>query len=465
MSRAAAALLLSCALTAACTAQRPEPPPLHGAVWIVLDAARADAFGAYGEERPTTPHIDALAEQGTVFERAYAQAAWTPASTASFVTGRYPDPRMQLRGPGRLVPGQSIAGALASVGVRTAAFSENPFVTPDFGYDDGFDHFRGYFPHDVMVEKRRSYPRVDSARTVNAAIAWVEEHADARFFLYVHLLPPHAPYDPPPPFAGRFTEDSGSDLAGTPRALDDINHGRLEVAPEDIDHLYGLYLENLAYADRKVGRLLEALRALGIRKRTLVIVTSDHGEAFGEHGRFQHNLTVFEEVIHVPLVIRFPRSFGELPPRWPGVVELRQIAPTLRELFAAPRATRTPTLLRSLEGDPRRGVALAFSVDRRGRPQAAAVGWRYKLVARGWPLRPRALFDLARDAAETRNVARTNPKSLARLGDFLRQRSKRYVEVSRPRVADPVKRRLQALGYLPEPPPSPSPPGRIQTTP
>ena len=295
-------------------------------VLVVLDAAGARYVGALGNPLPTSPNIDALARDGgTLFERAYAQSAWTLPSAASFLTGRYPPRRGQDR---TIVEGETLPTLLHEAGFQTAAFSENPHVTAHFGFARGFDVFREYFPESLFHEDPRFY-RVESARTTTDAVAWLEANQQGRFFLYVHLLAPHSPYQPPAPFGGRFDPDYTGPVDGVTDTLLRINEGTLAVSERDLEHLRLRYQENLAYGDHQMGRLLDALRRTGRFDRTIVIVAADHGEAFREHGWMLHTTTLYEEMIHVPLVIRFPPRIGRLPARWKGVVELRDMVPTL----------------------------------------------------------------------------------------------------------------------------------------
>jgi len=427
-----------------------RPPSDWNVVWVVLDAAGASHFGIYGNKLPTTPNIDALAADATVFDRAYSQAAWTPASTASFLTGKYPRGSMYGVGLPEVVSGQGLASLLAREGLRTAGFSENPYVTRKFGFADGFEVFNEYFPYQLIEDKPLDYSRTDSARTVREAIAWIQTQGADPFFLYLHLLPPHSPYDPPAPFAGAFDPDYAGSVQGSARTLVEINRGELAISSRDLIHLRLQYQENLAFGDHQVGLLLDALRELRIRDRTLIVISADHGEAFREHGLMLHNQTLFQEMIHVPLIIRFPPALGELPARWPGAVELRQIYATVCEVLGVRRCDRDASGLLSIlrEADPDDAVALAFSTNRKGTPIAAAVSGRYKLITRYPRLRPIALFDLEADPREKRSIAASHRGVVDRLLGSLREPGRQEVEIV-PGDLDPAtKRRLRALGYV-----------------
>ena len=229
-----------------------------------------------------------------------------------------------------------------------------------------------------------------------------------------------------------------------------INEGTLAVSERDLEHLRLRYQENLAYGDHQVGRLLDALRRTGRFDRTIVIVAADHGEAFREHGWMLHTTTLYEEMIHVPLVIRFPPRFGRLPARWKGVVELRDLVPTLCDalhLTCSVGAERSLLRLMRLRRPPAR-AARAWTTDASTIALAALVTDRDKLVmdARARRL---ALYDLASDPGETRNVAPSKPWRARRLARRLRAvgEARALAAAGRGVVDDQTARRLRALGY------------------
>jgi arylsulfatase len=444
------ALVLASLGTLVACARRPADPARVdardvGVVLIVLDAAGAKHFSAYGNRLLTSPNVDSLAHQGgTLFERAYAQSAWTLPSTASLLTGRYPRRRTQ---PRTVVGGETLASSLRTAGFRTAAFSENPYVTAPFGFDHGFDEFHEYFPKALLDENPRTY-ETDSARPTTDAIAWLAAHAADRTFLYLHLLTPHSPYAPPPPFRGRFAA-ADARLGGGTDTLLRLNEGTLEASPHDIDQLRRRYLENLAYGDHQVGRVVDALRRAGRLDRTIVIVTSDHGEAFREHGVLLHTTTLYEEMIHVPLVVRLPPRFGPMPARVPGIVELRDLVPTVCHALQIPCAVATGrSLIHTLRADaPRPRVARAWTSDGAATRLGAIVTADRKLI-RDRTARRLSLFDLAHDPGEQRDLAHTEIARARRLARRLRApRLPLDSMIARRDVHEDTREKLRALGY------------------
>jgi arylsulfatase A-like enzyme len=435
--------LLLLAALAAC-APAPAPGELS-VVFLVLDAAGARHFGSYGNERRATPRLDDFAEDATRFERAYAQAAWTLPSVGSFMTGRYPPMRSQDL---RVVEPQTLAEVLRRAGLRTAAFSENPYVTRDFGLATGFEEFREYFPYRLLESASLRFERQDSERTVDEALAWVRERRGERFFLYVHLLAPHAPYDPPPPFAGRFDPDYRGSVHGSPATLAAIDEGRLAIDARDLLHLRLAYQENLAYADYQAGRLLGGLEEIGALGRALVIVAADHGEAFREHGAMQHNSTVYEEMVHVPLLLRLPGEVP-LPERFAGVVELRSLFPTVCQALAlagCPAGLAPSLQERIRDARERPGLARTWARGRRG-SFAALVLQRHKLIAAAHSDEPVALFDLVRDPGETTDLRAAEPERVREARIWLRDPNLQYFVGGEATLDAATRERLEALGY------------------
>jgi arylsulfatase A-like enzyme len=442
--------MASLAVLSACSHRPADPARVDsrdvGVVLIVLDAAGAKHFGVYGNPLPVSPNVDALARDGgTVFERAYAQSAWTLPSTASLLTGRYPRRRTQ---PRTVVAGETLASSLRAAGFRTAAFSENPYVTAPFGFDQGFDEFHEYFPKSLLDERPRDY-QADSARPATDAIAWLAAHPSDRTFLYLHLLTPHSPYVPPPPFRDRFAAPDAR-LDGSTDTLLRLNEGTLDASAPDIEQLRLRYLENLAYGDDQVGRVVDALRQAGRLDRTIVIVASDHGEAFREHGVVLHTTTLYEEMIHVPLVLRLPPRFGPMPARVAGIVELRDLVPTLCHALQTPCAVGTArSLIHDLRAAaPRPRVARAWTSDGEAIALGAIVTPDRKLV-RDRTARRLALFDLARDAGELHDLAGVEVARARHLARRLHApRPPLATTVARRDPLDDTGRKLRALGYV-----------------
>lgn len=311
----------------------PAEPGLNVVV-VVLDAAQRDRFGLYGGANEATPRIDALARESLVFERVRSTAPYTLASTASLFTSQLPPQHGVIEsthGLGVTVP--TLGEAFQKAGYATAAFSANAFVSEHYGLARGFERFVELF------QDRLEGLVVPSGELSDAAIAWLAAHQeDARsgrrpFFLYLHYVQPHEPYDvAPEAFYRGLDPGYGGPVDGSVAGMYAILEGRLKLEPEDVVRLERLYEGNLRYADAEVGRLLDALRTSGLLERTLVVVTSDHGEALGERGLFGHNTSVDEAMTAIPLVVRFPESFPQRPVgRSDTLVSTIDVAPLVLE--------------------------------------------------------------------------------------------------------------------------------------
>ncbi|HET8648232.1 MAG TPA: sulfatase, partial [Vicinamibacteria bacterium] len=236
--------------------------------------------------RPTTPHLDALARESVLYEHVYACASWTKPSVACLFTSLYPVFHGAQTVDDVLAPDRvTLAEALRGSGYQTGAFIANPFVaTRSFGLARGFDRVVQMLaqPQGVNINTLEA----DAADITREASAWLAQHAHRRFFLYLHSLDLHADYRPRPPFDAQFLSP---ERTGAERERD-------------------LYDNELAYNDRELGRLMEALKREGLYDRTLVAVTADHGEEFGEHGTFRHGRSLYDSLLHVPLLLKLPGS-------------------------------------------------------------------------------------------------------------------------------------------------------------
>jgi arylsulfatase A-like enzyme len=300
-------------------------------ILVSIDTLRADRVGCYGYSRETTPRLDALSADSAVFLRTYAPSGWTLPSHVSLLTGLNVINHRVEGEKDRMDPDlPTLAGELKNQGYYCAAMTSGGFVSPIFGFDLGFDTFQlgdwGIFKLDA------------SARLGRAASAWLREHGDRDFFLFLHTYQCHSPYDLPEPDRSAFL------TSGTPARLRDPVYavggqaGIFKPLPEaDRQNASDLYDAEVRYVDKAlVGPLIDALRETGLYDRTLLIVTSDHGEEFYEHGAWTHGPDLYDESLKVPLVVKFPRSqfAGK---RVDSIVRLTDIMPTiLGEMGAVP---------------------------------------------------------------------------------------------------------------------------------
>jgi arylsulfatase A-like enzyme len=412
---------------------------------VILDAAGARHFGCYGYARRTTPEIDRIAAEGVLYERAYSPAVFTRSSMASIWTSQYPDQHRVGIDEDVGISGQraTLAELLSARGVHTAGFIGNP-VARGFGLDRGFDEFHSVYRQKVNLGL---VTRAEAFREVLPP--FFKGRPAGRMFTYVHYLEPHFPYDPPAPFNTMFGPDAPLSLQQRREKewFWAVNEGRAAATTPEIEHLTRLYDGGLAYVDREVGFLRRTLEEAGLWDRTLVIISSDHGEGLYEHGWIGHMKQVHEEATHVPLVVRYPAGAGPAGTRVNEVVSLLDLAPTIADVLglAVPAgAFRGRSLLAGGPG----GRVVTRNTDRD--PTYAVTEDRYRLLYLTTN-RTEELYDVRADPAEKSDLAGAQPAWAA----AHRQALQRFLLSLVPETPSPIKplapaelEALRALGYV-----------------
>jgi arylsulfatase A-like enzyme len=411
---------------------------------IVVDTLRSDHLGSYGYQRQTSPLFDRLADESVLFEQAISSSSWTLPATASILTGLYPTQHGVADGRPLALELETLAERAQAAGMTTFGVSANPIVGKAEGFDQGHEQW-------VHLPWGRGSAVQDLVHQLLA------ENAPYRWFGYVHFIDPHDPYEAPEPFASHF--DSGgsnrlADKAAFAAAVDAVNFGKGEadVDESDLTYLRAAYDGEILYWDTQLGRLLTALDGLGLRDETVVIVTSDHGEEFLEHGRLKHGPHLYEESIRVPLLVHAP---GRLPPeRVRAPVETRLLSALGSKLIAGqvPRsAAELETLLR-----PRRGVTFSHSTHGLigpglGRTPLMAVRdehWKFiEYPQRGL----RELYDLSADPTENRDLAENALGDVERYGELLARwldATSADTPVGAGTENERILEKLRSLGYI-----------------
>jgi arylsulfatase A-like enzyme len=288
------AVILLTVLGAACA--RPSPPP--DVVWIVVDTLRVDHVGCYGHDRPTTPHLDGLAEQSVRFEKAYSQAPWTTPSFASMLTSHYPTTLGVTEKPDRLDDRFTLLSEVLSAhGWATGAVISHYFLNAKWNLCQGFD----VYDETAIV----GHGGVSGDITTDVALDFVDDHPDQPFFLLVHYFDPHYDYIEHP----GYLDTGGVDYDG-PITSGMVYTELKEIVPDldedDLDQLRRLYDSEIAYTDARIGELIGGLRSRGRFDDAIVVFTADHGEEFRERRTVGHGGTVYNELIHVPLTVKLP---------------------------------------------------------------------------------------------------------------------------------------------------------------
>jgi arylsulfatase A-like enzyme len=429
----------------------PAAPRPHVVVYLV-DTLRRDHLGAYGYPRPTSPHLDAFAAESALFTAASAQSSWTRPAVASLLTGQNPQTHGVTGKLAALGPEPALLPELlARAGWATWAVVANGNVSPAFGFERGFERHR-QLPEAFTPEVHQRSERVNEV-----ALAWLDEREDERpFLLYLHTADPHGPYTPPEPQRARLAPGVSDPAIGSMAQLRALAQGAPLERGSAAD-LAALYDGEIAHNDASFGALLAGLRQRGLYQRSLVVFLSDHGEAFREHGAWQHGTTLFEEELAIPLVIRLPDGRGR-GARVAAPARQIDVLPTLLDALGLeiPAQVEGTSLLPLLEGArpaPREAPVVAHLLRDALEVESAAWGGR-KLVRWLGPQGAaprRALFDLRRDPGERHDLAREEPAWVERLEAELRGLRARAPARERAREA-PLgageRERLEALGYL-----------------
>lgn len=471
-----AASTLALALLGAVHCAEPAGPPAQGVVMIVVDTLRADHVGAYGYTRETTPTLDALAKRGVLFRDVTVQWPKTWASMASLMSGRYPS-TTGLRLRPRVVPESLtlLSELFGAAGFETGAVVANFNVGRSMGFQQGFDHFveswaEGWHAQagdQAFVNAAGRVKQYTNATVVtDQALHWLASRDRTKpFFLWLHYMDPHGPYLPPAEYAALFNEATPArrvPVAAIPEYQRQSKNGEVI---DDISHYTAQYDRLIRYFDDELARLLAGLEAQG-HDRSLIALTSDHGESLHEHGYYlEHGFNSYEPTARVPLVITHP---GNVQPglRIDGPISLIDLGPTLLELAGL----EVPA---SFEGRSRAAQARGESARAEPTPVYLEAGYdpeaSQRMVRDGnWKLiHVRAeqerqaldgsefeLYDLASDPEERANVARWNEdiaaRLRARLDAFHAARpddiAGEAVDLEALPAAD--RQMLEALGYL-----------------
>jgi arylsulfatase A-like enzyme/Tfp pilus assembly protein PilF len=403
---------------------------LPNIVLITLDTTRADRMGFLGSKRGVTSNLDLLAKRGIVFSRAYSHVPLTPPSHATILTGTYPQfNHLTYMGEPLQKDLPYLPEILHKRGYRTAAFVASMILDPKnitaVGFERGFDVYDAGFHKTRKGEDRYHSVERRAGEVVNRALTWLRRPSREPFFLWVHCYDPHGPYDPPVPYDSRYKSDP--------------------------------YDGEIAYMDAALGKLFAGLKATSLYAQTAIVVTADHGEAFGEHGERHHGMFLYDETIHIPLVIKLPneRSAGK---RLSNRVGLVDIAPTLLQMLGqkVPREMQGESFLSEItELSP-----VHFAVDRSAFAESVyphrAFGWS---VLRSWrtgkylyvQAPEQELYDQSMDPEAKKNVS-SDAKAVT---DTLAAQLKVFYDrtgskgESHANLSPEQAESLRALGYMP----------------
>jgi len=401
----------------------PDPHNIRNVVLISIDTCRADYLSCYGYPRKTTPNIDQIAAEGIRFENVISPVPITLPAHSSMLTGTLPpyhgvhDNMDYQLGP----PNQTLAEILKDNGFKTAAFVGAFVLHEQFGLAQGFDSYNDHFEethNSIGINERKA------GETSRLAGAWIEEHREENFFLFLHYYDPHKSYEPPDPFAARFSDNP--------------------------------YAGEIAYTDDCIGQVLAKLKQLELYDSTLIIVTSDHGEMLGEHGELTHSYYIYQGVLKVPLVFKLPGTNPTQVVEHPASVV--DIVPTICGLLDIAPPSEAGAQGRDLSGSW--GVQGPETEKRylycesltptkyHANSLLGVMGERWKYIQTTRP----ELYDLVSDPQESVNLVDRQPELVLQLQEGLAQlieeSARQDTSESKRDTNSETLQKLQSLGYV-----------------
>jgi arylsulfatase A-like enzyme len=467
-----------------CQRQAAAGKGADGAIFILIDALRADHLGCYGYARKTSPNMDALAGDATLFANAVSPAPWTLPTMGTIWTSLYPSVHGAVR-PSNLEQWMrdkknfrpvtslhesrtTLAEVLQKAGFATIAYVDGSYPGAAFGFAQGFDEF---------VEDELYGIRLHT----EALLDWLGRKHPERFFAYIHVVEVHSPYGPPgvpSEMIGRndaharhvlqvlaeerkrypefdFDPDYRGPANGSWEYLREMAAKGANVSPRDLEHVVALYDRGIAYTDDWIGKLIAGLKERGLYDRTMVVITADHGDEFLDHGHLEHGTTYYEEMMHVPLIVRVPgEGRGRRIEEQVGLVDLM---PTMLDVLGVPHDLELQGLsLRPLlDGGsvPERPMFAEASMVPTLETALRTNDTKYIRYARG---RGQELYDLKADPKEQTNLCPANPERCRPWAERVEawraemQAAARRLAPAKPSPAaiDPnTRERLRALGY------------------
>jgi len=467
----------------------------NNVLFILVDTLRADHLGCYGYDRPVSPAIDRFAEEGIRFSRCIAASSWTRPSTASILTGMFPASHAQHFLFSVIPNGTTmIPDAMGQYGYRTAFVCSNPVVGRSDGFAQDVDFYKGcdtklgtslsWFltvidktvvnriglkepvafalfktVRDAWENPERE--KLDAGWLNEKFLTWLDRAPKAPFFAYLHYTDPHTPYDPPASYTEMFKDPAynGPDLEEPPFHGDGFPPVKMEekVADEKRDHLRNKYDAEIRCFDDFFAELLEGLKSRGVLDNTMIVFTSDHGEGFYEHGAWRHGHTLFQEVVHVPLILRLPgnESGGQV---IDGLCSHVDLVPTILELLNLPPwpqlqgASLVPAI-KGADSTPEEMWALS-DIRALDNPDAycrSYIEGQRKLIYIKDEKEHWFFYDLSRDPEEQNPIVDENDEAMKSMIESLKEKwrfagSKKLDTMERT-ISKEDRQRLRELGY------------------
>lgn len=435
-------------------------------ILVSIDDLRVGHLGCYGYSRNTSPNIDSFAKRNILFKYCYVHQPWTLPSHISMLTSLYPVTHgVDMRH--RLDPAiVTLAEVLKNESYRTMGFvSGGPWTHPGYGFEQGFDHYSA-------GEEERN------AENQNALIRkFLKKYKDEKLFFFIHYFDVHSdnnrlPYDVPPPYNNLFSADYDGSFKGggggifASKYLAYVNRKQIKIEENDLNYIISLYDNGIAYMDKCIGGLFEILKNMDIFDNSLLIITADHGEEFQEHGYMLHgNPYYYEEIMHVPLIVKLPKANGKEGKIIDGLVESIDIVPTILDLLRIKKPKVQGKSFTGLIDGDERGKEYVFGFGSRGSVFIRSKRWkmlndsvfkegrfklfdlqndpmeRVNLIGKGLEIEDR----LKRKLKEKMGLSQKLRKELLNKKDISQDVKMNHKDVS---LTQQEKEKLRALGYL-----------------
>lgn len=435
----------------------------YNVVLISIDTLRPDHLGCYGYSKPTSPSIDRLAREGVLFEQVFSSTSWTLPAHLALLTG-LPDLVHGVMDENERLDENRITMAemYKQNGYRTWGIFTGPFLLPRWGFGQGFDAYLDLTLYDKKLDGPEMLQAAEKGRTTPGALNKVEDllsnYGDEPFFLFLHLFDVHADFDPPPPYDQMFDPDYSGEVNG----IDIMNNPEIHagMAARDLAHLRSLYDGEIRFVDEEgISRLVDLLDVNGLQERTLIIITSDHGEEFFEHGVFGHRQNLYDTTLRIPLIFWAP---GLVPG---GVtvedqVRIIDILPTVLELCGLPRSHESigeslAPMFNSPDSESHERPVFA-EVKSWKRYHEALRTERYKMI-RDYKNEQRFCIDLSADPGELSPVTDPSiPVFREAMDSFFNirfnletyKKTLMWGNSAVPEMDEELRQRLRSLGYL-----------------